>query len=276
MKIGIVGLGLIGGSLLKALRENVKGVKLVGISRSTRALEYGDGLADKLSKNIANVRDCDFVFIADHIGEIPNILDELEKIVSKKCIVSDVGSVKAMIMKKARPYVFIGGHPMAGTERRGFENSFAELFKGVKWVLTPKSNESKSNVDKLKKIIESVGAKTIITTPKKHDEAVAIISHMPSLLANALMMTLKDNKLAKELAAGGFRDMTRLALQNTDMAADMKRFNGENMAAAVEALAKNIYLLESLPVGAYHDEISAAKSIREKMYDKDGRNIVKS
>ncbi len=251
MKIGVLGLGLIGGSIFKKLRT--LGYDVVGISSSqTGENIYAD--ANKLSE-------CDVVFVCTAMNKCLETLDKLETIMPESAVVTDVCSLKAFVCKKKRPYRFIPSHPMAGTEHKGFGNSFAELFEGAKWVLTPVFTEE--GLELLCDIITKLGAKTIITTPEKHDEAAALISHMPLVVAQALFMCAEDNPLALEMAAGGFRDMTRLALSNEEMANDMFCMNSENIQTGILKLYKS---LGELTTSNYPQKISEIKSKRSKMF----------
>ena len=150
---------------------------------------------------------------------------------------------------------------MAGTENKGYENSFEGLFKGCKWTITPYFGYE--GITKLEKIIIALGATPIITTPKEHDEAVALISHMPMLVSQALMLTAKDSRLAMEMASSGFRDMTRLALSNEEMANDMVTMNHRNIEHAILKLYKSIGDLTS---GNYPETIREIKQLRAKMF----------
>ena len=159
---------------------------------------------------------------------------------------------------------------MAGTEHKGFENSFEGLFKNAKWVLTPYfSTEAESSnfkrVDGLVEIIKKLGATPLFTTSKKHDEAAAMISHMPMLIAQALFQAASNNPLALEMAASGFRDMTRLALSNEEMAVDMISMNSENIEQAILKLYKSV---GDLTGGNYPEMISEIKAKRSKMFTK--------
>lgn len=146
---------------------------------------------------------------------------------------------------------------MAGTEHKGYENSFEGLFKGARWVITGEKNS------KLIEIIEYLDAKPVFTTPEKHDEAAAMISHMPMVIAQALMLAAKDNPLALEIASSGFRDMTRLALSNEEMACDMVSMNHKNIEQAILKLYKAVGELTS---GDYPKTIAEVKSVRSKMF----------
>lgn len=246
MKIGIVGLGLIGGSLFKELKKNYE---VVAVSQSQ--------MGDNIFKSYDVLKDCDLVFVCTAMNKTLGVLDELENYVSKDTVVTDVCSLKEFVSKKSRPYRFIPSHPMAGTEHKGFENSFEGLFKGAKWVITA------SEAPELLEIIQYLGAKPVFTTAKEHDEAVAMISHMPMVIAQALMLAAEDNPLALEIAASGFRDMTRLALSNEEMACDMVSMNSKNIEQAILKLYKAAGDLTS---GDYPEIISKIKETRAKMF----------
>lgn len=226
MKIGVVGLGLIGGSIFKDLKK--LNYNIIAVSNS----QCGEGIY----KNYEVLKTCDFVFVCSAMNKTLEILDKLEEILLPDTVVTDVCSLKGFVSKKARPYKFVPSHPMAGTEHKGFENSFEGLFRGAKWVITPVFGED----SRLVELIEELGAIPVVTTPEKHDEAVALISHMPMVIAQAIFKTADENPLALEIAASGFRDMTRLAMSNTEMANDMVQMNSENIQISILKLYKTI------------------------------------
>lgn len=269
MKIGIIALGLIGGSILKSLSD--KDFEIIVISQNEETLNKAKKYAKTASKDINEVKDCNIIFVCTPINNTLETLDKLEAIVNKDAIVTDVASVKEFVMKKKRPYKFIGSHPMAGTEFNGFNASFKELFEGAKWVLTPDKGTDKEDLRTLSSVIELTGAKTIVSDAKEHDLAVALISHMPMFLSQAIFKTASSNDLALKLASSGFRDTTRLAMSNTTMAQDMMHYNKNNIQEALDLLAESI---NSLQVGDYTKIITEIKSSREKMYSKDGKNII--
>ena len=172
-------------------------------------------------------------------------------------------------MNKKRSYVFIGSHPMAGTEHSGYDASFADLFIDAKWVITPRENTPEESVQILSQVIQSTGAKIIRANAQEHDKAAALISHMPMVIAQALMKTVQNNELAKKMASSGFRDMTRLALSNLQMAEDMVSLNKKNIMLAIQELKNcaNDLLIES-----YTEQISDIKETRQSMFDMDGKN----
>lgn len=257
MKIGIIGLGLIGGSLFRELSEVYD---VIAVSKS----QNGDGIY----KSYEALKDRDIVFVCTAMNATLKVLDELENILLPKTIVIDVCSLKKFVCEKERPYNFIPSHPMAGTEHKGFENSFKGLFKDAKWVVINNyltKNLSHEILAPLLEIIEYVGAKPVFATAEEHDKAAAMISHMPMVVAQALVLATKDNPLALEMAASGFRDMTRLALSNEEMACDMVEMNHKNIEQSILKLYKS---LGELLTEDYPKTISEIKKIRSDMYKK--------
>ncbi len=267
MKIGIVGLGLIGGSILKALQGKYE---LYCVSKSPETIEKASEYSCTSSTDYSILKDCDIVFVATPINKTLETLDKLENIVRQDCIVTDTASVKMFVMEKERPYKFIGSHPMAGTENSGFDSSFKELFEGAKWVITPYINTENKNIETLKNIVTQMKAEVVVANPFEHDEAVALISHMPMLVAQSIFKAAEKNELALKLASSGFRDMTRLAMSNLTMAEDMMHYNSLNINHALTKMIESLNLLDS----NYAALIPEIKSKREKMYSKDGKNIL--
>ena len=277
-KIGIVGLGLIGGSIFKSLTALEYDVCAVSNSMQ--------GILPNITADYNCLKDCEIVFVCSPMNKALEVLDTLEHVLEPNTIVTDVCSLKTFVCQKERPYIFIPSHPMAGTEHKGFENSFEGLFQGAKWVITPCLtphpnslpqgareyhedceivNNPELNIarQKLEKLIKEMGATPIITTPKEHDEAVALISHMPMVVAQALFLAASENKLALDIAASGFRDMTRLAMSNEEMACDMVNMNAENIEKAILRLYKS---LGDLTNKNYAETISLIKSQRKNMF----------
>lgn len=249
MKIGIIGLGLIGGSIFKDLKK--LNYDVIAVSNS----QIGEGIY----KDYDVLKTCDIVFVCSAMNKTLEILDKLEDILMPDTTVTDVCSLKKFVCAKKRPYKFIPSHPMAGTEHKGYENSLEGLFKGAKWVITPVFGKD----ERLVEIIEQLGAKPVITTPDKHDEAAALISHMPMVIAQAIFKTAQDNELALEIASSGFRDMTRLAMSNTEMANDMVNMNSDNIQTAILKLYKSI---GDLTNSDYLEQINEIKLNRQSMF----------
>lgn len=254
MKIGVIGLGLIGGSIFKKI-EQIGKHELIGISRSVQR--------ENIFTDYAELNGCDIVFVCTPMNKTVDILEKLNDILDEKTIVSDVCSLKEFVTKQNYKFKFIPSHPMAGTENNGWESSYAELFENATWAVTPTENTNIEDFNILKSVIKDLGANTIMTTPREHDRAVALISHAPMVIAQALCKNIENNDLAQKLASSGFRDTTRLALSNTEMANDMVIMNESNIKDAVDLLNKNINeLLDS----NYEKQAKKIKKFRNNLY----------
>ena len=259
IKFGIIGLGLIGGSIFKDLTK--LGYNCIGISRSQI------GIAN-VYHDYSYLKDRDIVFVCKEMSKTPKVLEEIEPYLSSKTIVTDVCSLKEFVTKRRYAYKFIPSHPMAGTELCGWANSKEGLFSGAKWVLTPLEKDYTRTI--LEDIIEQLGAEVVYASPKEHDEAAALISHMPLVVAQALYQAARGNKLALKLASSGFRDMTRLALSSIDMADDMVQMNAKN----IEISLLRLYACAGqLLKGGYKESAESIKTSRSKMY-RDGKNVL--
>ena len=268
LKIGIVGLGLIGGSIFKALcalRCNI-----YAVSNSNFTLQKAKQYCENVSKSLGILQDCDVIFVCTHINKTTEILDKLDEILSSNTVVADVCSLKRFVSLKKRNYKFIPTHPMAGTEFSGFDSSFEALFQGAKWVLTPFEGTEDSDIKRVTDIIKVLGADPIFTSPNEHDEAVALISHMPMLVSQAIFKTAQSNKLALRLASSGFRDMTRLALTNEEMAQDMIDLNSDNVQSSI---LKLYYFIGDLLNKDYSTQIREIIKERQSMYV-EGQNVL--
>ncbi len=238
LKIGVIGLGLIGGSIFKglcALKCNV-----YAASSSIKTIKKAKKYTKNASKSLLPLKCCDIIFVCTPMNKTIEILDKLESILSPNTIVTDVCSLKRFLCNKKRSYKFIPSHPMAGTEFTGFDNSFEALFQNAKWVLTPLKGTKNNDIKQLTDVIKVLGATPILSKPKDHDKAVALISHMPMLIAQALFKTAQGNSLALKIAANGFKDMTRLAMSNDEMANDMINLNSDNIQFSLLKLYSSI------------------------------------
>lgn len=268
LKIGIVGLGLIGGSIFKALCA-LK-CNIYAVSSSNCTLQKARHYSENISKSLGILKNCDIVFVCTHINKTPDILDKLEEVLPPSTIVADVCSLKRFITRKKHTYKFIPTHPMAGTEFSGFDSSFETLFQGAKWILTPFEGTEDFDIRKVTDIIEVLGANPISMSPNEHDEAVALVSHMPMLVSQAIFKTAQSNKIALKLASSGFRDMTRLALSNEEMAQDMIDLNSDNVQNSILKLYTSIGELLNKD---YSTQIRDIIKERQVMYF-DGHNIL--
>lgn len=252
MKIGIVGLGLIGGSIFK--KAGIK-YEVVGVSRSVKETN--------VSNDYSTLTGCDIVFVCTPMNKTLETLDKLNSYLDENTIVTDVCSLKEFVSHKSYKFKFIPSHPMAGTEHSGWEYSFPELFEGATWAVTLKDDTDIKDFELLKSVINDLGAETIMTTPREHDRAVALISHAPMLVAQALCKNIENNELAQKLASSGFRDTTRLALSNVEMANDMIVMNNDNIKDVVTLLNQNI---DAILDSDYKKTAETIKEFRKELY----------
>jgi prephenate dehydrogenase len=243
---GIVGTGLIGGSLGLALHEEGVVERVLGYDRDaemlSRALECGAvdeavARADELAER------SDLIFIAVPVRAIPAVLTEIASSINPGTTVSDVGSVKEHVVETAGGLLpqgchFIGGHPLAGSEQSGVEFADAQLFSDAYYVLTPSQDCDAEAYSRLHALLTSIGARVIAMDPHLHDRAVSVISHLPHIMAMALMNLALDR--AEEypllrLAAGGFRDMTRIAASDSGLWLDILMENREAVEESLES-----------------------------------------
>lgn len=268
IKVGIVGLGLMGGSIFKALCALKCNV--YAVSRSNQTIQKAKCYTPNVSKSLADLKICDVIFVCTPMNKTSIVLDRLNKVLPPNAVVADICSLKRFITKKKYSFRFIPTHPMAGTEFTGFDNSFESLFQRTKWVLTPFEGTDTEDIKKVTDVIAVLGAKPIFTTAKEHDEAVSLISHMPLLIAQAIFKTAQNNKLALKLASSGFRDITRLALSNEEMAQDMVNLNSDNIQNSLLKLYSSV---GELLTKNYKSQIKGIKKERHMMYV-NGKNIL--
>jgi prephenate dehydrogenase len=177
------------------------------------------------------------VFVATPVGAIAA---EARALVSARTVVTDVGSVKAPIVASVNHPSFVGGHPMAGSEQEGVEGADPELFAGATWVLTPTADTDAGAYARVQEVVSSLGASVVAITPERHDALVAVVSHVPHLTAAALM-TLASSRAEEHatllrLAAGGFRDMTRIAAGHPGIWPDICAENRDAIVATLDDL----------------------------------------
>ena len=260
IKVGIIGLGLIGSSILKGLYKNKK-YELYCCSNSSykKALKY----CKNASNEIDVIINCDIVFVCTKASKTLETLNELNKILNKKTIVADVCSIKSKLLNKKYNFNFIMSHPMAGAEKTGFEAGYAELFKDSKWLIG-KNNKI------LKEIILDLGAKSFKIDMQKHDELTAQISHLPTILSFLLFNSVDNNAL--KLASSGFRDMTRLSMSDADLALSMFNQNRKNILSAFKKLSNELNNLKKISDDEKINLFNDLKQKRTKMYDNNGKN----
>lgn len=236
-RMAVIGVGLIGGSLARILREKGEVGEIVGIGRTEqnllRAVELG--VVDRFSQDpCEGVRGADLVFLATPVRSIAAVLERIAPSLSPGCIVTDGGSVKASVVAECEPLMppgthFVGGHPIAGTEKSGVDASFATLFQGKRCIVTPTPRTDGSALGTVISMWQSAGSEVISMEPDKHDRIVAAISHLPHMVAYSLVNAVEGyDRLDESIlsySAGGFRDFTRIASSDPAMWRDIALTN---------------------------------------------------
>lgn len=241
LRLGIVGLGLIGGSLAKAFREAIPNAVIVAFNRreEPRKRAFEEGVADIVTADIDDsFAKCDYIFLCTPVEFNVDYLRKLKTVISPDCIITDAGSTKTNIheavIAEGLEANFIGGHPMAGSEKAGYEFSNIWLFKNAYYVITPTRLTKPDKLMELKQIVMSIGAKPVIIDEyAKHDYAVAGISHLPHIISAELTNLVKEvdteDTLMKTLAANGFKDTTRIAASSPEMWQQICMTNADNI-----------------------------------------------
>lgn len=251
-RLAVVGVGLIGGSLARALREAGVVKTIVGIGRSRSNLEHAlsQGIIDEFTHSAAEgVVDADLVFLSVPVCTISTLVREIAGSIAAGCIVTDGGSVKAAIVRECEQLMppgchFVGGHPIAGTEHSGSAASFASLFRGKRCILTPTEHTDATALDKVSRLWRVAGANVCSMEPEHHDRIFAEISHLPHAVAYALVHAVGTADVEGEnvlsYTAGGFRDFTRIASSDPVMWRDIALMNRQALLTSIDGFSASL------------------------------------
>ncbi len=240
-RLTIIGVGLIGGSLARALRAKGEVGEIIGVGRGEanlrRAVELG--VIDRYTHDpVAGVAGADLVFLAVPVCSIAPMLARIAPALAPGCVVTDGGSVKEEIVAACEPLMpagtfFVGGHPIAGTEKSGVDASFLTLYEGRRCIVTPTANSDQAALDKVIRMWEIAGSEVVLMDTAKHDRVLAAISHLPHMVAYALVDAVGDydrfDESILKYSAGGFKDFTRIASSDPIMWRDIAIMNREGV-----------------------------------------------
>ncbi len=279
-KIAVLGLGLIGGSFGLAFRQTGIARQIAGYDSNPdvtyRALTRGAITHMCITVEEA-VQQADMVVLATPILAVPQLLERIAPVLKPGVLVTDTASTKTQILNLAQTLlpsnvVFVGGHPMAGSEHSGIEAADERLFDGCAYCLTPTAHTTPEAITQLSQIVQQLGAHPIVLDAARHDRLVAGISHLPFVLSSVLVQVLgkgEDWSDMTRLAAGGFRDMSRLAAGSPTMYRDICLTNKEAILDWLDALAWQLERVRSL-IAMNDDDLepyfAQAKLIREAAY----------
>ncbi len=245
LTVGFIGFGLIGGSIAKSLRKFHPDCRIMAYSRTRDSLEMAkqDGVVDIIcTKDDTFFGACDYIFMCAPVESNIKYLDFLKEVMRPNCILTDVGSVKTPIHKaiteKGMDACFIGGHPMAGSEKTGYAHATDLLVENSYYILTPGEGVDPQRLEDFINLVKSIGGIPLTMTAKDHDYTTAVISHLPHVIAATLVNEVKKlddpDQHMKMIAAGGFKDITRIASSSPEMWQNICQENGENIVEVID------------------------------------------
>lgn len=253
----IIGIGLIGSSLARVLRSHAMAERIVASARSqkTRQTALDLGVADEVFEDPREaVKDADIVFVCTPVGAIPETIQAIMPVLKPNAVVTDVGSVKASVIDHSLPFLrsdihFIPAHPVAGTEKSGPENGFAELFEGRWCILTPSDQTDPAALSAVRNVWETAGMKVEEMSAQRHDQVMALMSHLPHLIAYTIVGTAADLEAETredviKYAAGGFRDFTRIAGSDPIMWRDIFLNNSSAVLECLQRFSEDLTVLQ--------------------------------
>jgi prephenate dehydrogenase len=285
-RVLVIGLGLIGGSLSLCIKSEHPDATIIGYDVNKRQSHLGKmlGVVDEIAEDIAlSAVDADLIIIATPVKEVERIIDLLCTLpLKEQVIITDAGSTKEEIVKKAsclkeKDIVFIGGHPMAGSHKSGVTAAKALLFENAFYLLTPEEDTDSKDVERLRKWLAGTKAKFLKVLPHEHDYLTGVISHFPHVIAASLVhqaeKTSQSQNLVTRLAAGGFRDITRIASSSPEMWRDISLHNKNVLLNLLKEWQNEMEKVSQMLVEENENEIYQyffkAKQFRDEMPSKE-------
>ena len=279
-KIGFIGLGLIGGSIAKKL--HALHPELTIIATAHHAETVAEAFKEHLIINntpceLKDFADCDYIFLCTPTKKNIEYLQQLMDVISPDCIITDVGSVKSEIhrevIKLGLEANFIGGHPMAGSEKTGLSNASETLLENAYYIITPTKKSPSPAVEELTELVRSLGAIPLVLGYEQHDYATAAISHLPHVIAYSLVNLVREsddkNEIMKTIAAGGFKDITRIASSSPVMWENICLSNQEQILKLTDCYIHALQNIRSSVADAKSDDIisffQSAKDYRDSI-----------
>jgi prephenate dehydrogenase len=278
-RLSLVGLGLLGGSVAKAARGLRLADEIVAVGRDRERLEPAlrDGMVDRVTTDLADgVGGADFCLLATPVATLAALLPAVWTALPADAVLTDVGSTKAAIVRAAerlgeeRPLAFVGSHPMAGSEQAGYRVSRPDLFRGATVILTPTERTESHAVKRVGAFWEALGGRLVTLDPLTHDRATAAISHLPHLVADALVdAVVRMDPRFFEVAGRGFKDTTRIAASDARVWREIFQENRAGLSEALGAFRAALDHLEGLlaagDVPAIEGALDRIRRVREEV-----------
>lgn len=274
MNVGVVGLGLIGGSLTKALKENTKHtVYGFDIDKSINSYALMDGTIDN-ELNDSNLNECDYLLLSVYPKATVSFLKEKAHLIKKGAIVIDCGGIKRSICQSLykvaedNDFIFIGGHPMAGLHHSGYKYSKADLYSGASMILTPESTDNIELLEEVSAFVKSLGfASVTVTSPENHDKIIAFTSQLAHIVSNAYVKS-PQAQVHKGFSAGSYKDLTRVAKLNENMWTELFMENKDNLLFEIK------HIINAL--SQYEQALQSSDAEKLKALLKDGSDRKKN
>jgi len=272
-KVTIIGLGLIGGSLAAGLKRQRVAKEVMGVSRKTSTLAYAlrNRIVDRATPDLKRgIDNADLVIMASPVKTILETIKTIGPHLKRGCIVSDVGSTKESIVDVAQTDLpshvfFVGAHPLAGSEKSGIHHANPELFQGALCLLTPTDKTNREALGKVKEVWERMGSSVKTVSPGDHDKYLAFVSHLPHVIAYALVGSIPSESLA--YAGKGLKDLTRIAASDPTLWTDICLENAKNLVQSIDDFTKNLAGLRKAIVSKNEknllENIQKSKQIRD-------------
>ena len=280
LTIGFIGLGLIGGSIAKTLRRVRPDCRLIAYNRSRQSLvdALSDGTLNSITDSIdASFAECDYVFLCMPVSLNIRCLEKLKDLLPESCLITDAGSVKTSIheavIRLGLEDRFIGGHPMAGSEKTGYANATDRLLENAYYIITPTGSSDPEKVEAYRQLAAELGSIPLVIGYEEHDQATAAISHLPHVIAYSLVNYVRESDspagLMRQIAAGGFRDITRIASSSPDMWESICLENSRPLLDAIDRykgiLDRIADAVKSENAALLHQDFENAKNYRDDM-----------
>jgi prephenate dehydrogenase len=277
-KVTIFGIGLLGASFASALKKYSPGSFITGSGRSLENLQRAKdkNIIDSFDTDtVSACRDSDLVMLATPVGSFIDLAKAISPVLKKGAVLTDVGSVKGRLVRDIEKLMpegvhYIGGHPIAGSDRSGLDAAHPGLFMGSKCIITPTENSSPAALEKIKALWAALGSRILILTPEEHDRIYASVSHLPHIVAYALVNTVSDIDISYMGFGGkGFIDATRIACSSEELWTDICLLNRENLVEALGIFRMNLdklaRCLESGDADSLKKEFRRARTVRENL-----------
>ena len=250
--IAFIGFGLIGGSIAKGLKRSDPNITVMAYMRTTEKLKRAnqEGIVDVILPGIGEeLSSCDLIFLCTPVEYNAAYLEKLKPFLKPGALVTDVGSTKSDIhshvIRLGMEEVFVGGHPMAGSEKTGYEHSSDHLLENAYYIITPTAKSRGTNIDRLVAVASAIGSIPIVLDYERHDTITAAISHLPHIVASSLVNLVRDSDmedgLMNRLAAGGFKDITRIASSSPQMWEQICMTNSGNLSQILRRYLESLH-----------------------------------